>query len=429
MRILLTGASGLIGGALVDRLAHQGHELVLAVRDERDAQRRWPAARIVRAEFGAAAPPPWSDHLRGVDVVINAVGIFREQAGQTYDAVHVKGPLQLFQAACDAGVRQVVQISALGAHPASTAPYLASKGRADAALAALPIRSSIVQPSLVFAPGSASSQWFAALAVLPLTPLPGAGAQRIQPLHLDDLCEAIANLLAQPAPPPRLRAVGPGALTLRRYLGLLKQGLGATGGWLPMPLAPLRLVGRVLGSRSGWLAPDALDMLQAGSTASPQDMQAALGHLPRAPETFVHAGNRARLRQAALLQWLLPALRWSIALMWIVTGYVSAFAYPVADSLALLARTGLHGSLALFALYAAAALDAALGLALLCLPRWRRHTYAAQLLLIGTYTVLISVFLPEYWLHPYGPILKNLPLLAAIALARALEPPHGPDRR
>ncbi|MDL5367975.1 SDR family oxidoreductase [Xanthomonas sp. NCPPB 2654] len=429
MRILLTGASGMIGSALVDRLAHRGHELVLAVRDERDARQRWPAARIVRAGFGAAEPPPWSDYLRGVDVVINAVGIFREQAGQSFDAVHVNGPLQLFRAACDVGVRQVVQISALGAHPSKTAPYLASKGRADAALAALPIRSTIVQPSLVFAPDGASSQWFAALAVLPLTPLPGDGKQRIQPLHLDDLCEAIVGLLERPDPPPRLRAVGPAALTLRRYLALLKHGLGAIGGCLPIPLAPLRLAGRLLGPRSGWLAPDALDMLQAGSTAPPDDMHAALGRAPRAPEHFVHAGNRARLRQAALLQWLLPALRWSIALMWIVTGYVSAFAYPVADSLALLARTGLHGGLAVAALYAAAALDAALGLALLCLPRWRRHVYAAQLLLIGAYTVLISAFLPEYWLHPYGPILKNLPLLAAIALASALEPSHGPHRR
>jgi hypothetical protein len=48
--------------------------------------------------------------------------------------------------------------------------------------------------------------------------------------------------------------------------------------------------------------------------------------------------------------------------------------------------------------------------------------WPAQLLLIAGYTLLITVFLPEYWLHPYGPISKNLPLMAAIALLWAAEP-------
>ena len=52
-----------------------------------------------------------------------------------------------------------------------------------------------------------------------------------------------------------------------------------------------------------------------------------------------------------------------------------------------------------------------------------RRLIFLQLLLIAGYTLLISLFLPEYWLHPYGPISKNLPLMAAIALAWALEPP------
>ena len=52
----------------------------------------------------------------------------------------------------------------------------------------------------------------------------------------------------------------------------------------------------------------------------------------------------------------------------------------------------------------------------------------AQLALIAGYTVLITLFLPHYWLHPYGPISKNLPLAAAIALLWALEPPPKASR-
>jgi peptidoglycan/LPS O-acetylase OafA/YrhL len=86
---------------------------------------------------------------------------------------------------------------------------------------------------------------------------------------------------------------------------------------------------------------------------------------------------------------------------------------------------GLHGTLATLALYGAALLDLALGVATLIVPaRRRRPVWLAQLALIAGYTVLITIFLPDFWLHPYGPISKNLPVLAAIALLWALEPPR-----
>ena len=73
-------------------------------------------------------------------------------------------------------------------------------------------------------------------------------------------------------------------------------------------------------------------------------------------------------------------------------------------------------------LYGAAVLDLLLGVLTLAAPaRWRRWVWLVQLALIGGYTVLITFFLPEYWLHPYGPISKNLPILAAILLLWGLE--------
>jgi hypothetical protein len=96
--------------------------------------------------------------------------------------------------------------------------------------------------------------------------------------------------------------------------------------------------------------------------------------------------------------------------------------YPVQGSIALLARVGLHGALAYVALYGAAWLDLVLGILTLAAPRrYRAAVWVTQLVLIAGYTLLISVFLPEYWLHPYGPVSKNLPLLAAIGLLWALE--------
>ena len=106
--------------------------------------------------------------------------------------------------------------------------------------------------------------------------------------------------------------------------------------------------------------------------------------------------------------------------MWIATAIVSAFVYPVADSHALLARTGIPAELRPLMLYGAAGFDLLLGLGILFMKR-RRWLWLAQLGLIGFYTVVIAWKLPEFLVHPYGPLTKNLPMLAAIWLLYQLE--------
>ena len=109
----------------------------------------------------------------------------------------------------------------------------------------------------------------------------------------------------------------------------------------------------------------------------------------------------------------------AIAVAWIATALVSLL-YPVAESLALLARVGLAGSAAFAALYGAAALDLAIGLSIVAVRR--RWIWTMQLVLVLCYTAIITVFLPEQWLHPFGPVLKNVPLAAAMLLLRGTEP-------
>jgi uncharacterized protein YbjT (DUF2867 family) len=422
MRVLVTGATGMIGAALVERLLCAGHGVVLAVRDVGAARRRWPGCDAVPIDFSAMPPRDvLAQSLAGIDALVNAVGIFREDGSQRFDHLHVKGPVALFEAAATAGVRRIVQLSALGAGPGAATAYLASKGEADAALQALPVESSIVRPSLVFAPEGASTRWFALLAALPLTPLPGGGGQRIQPVHRDDLVEAIVRLLAHPAPPGVVDAVGPTALSLREYLAALKSGLRTGGVFLPVPMALVAPAARLMSRRRGSLVtPESMQMLEAGNTADVGTFAAVLGRLPRPAQAFIELAQAGAIRSAARLGWTLPLLRYAMAAMWIVTGIVSAFVFPVDESLALLARTGISGAAGPVALYGAAALDVLLG-ALMLAPRRRRWLYKAQFVLIGFYTVTITLFLPAYWAHPYGPILKNLPLLAAIALLHELD--------
>ncbi len=427
MRVLLTGVTGLIGGAIARALLAQGHQLVCAVRDPARLSIAGPRCRALRADL-AAVPDAgwWQAQLQGIDAVVNAVGILREQGAQGFDALHHRAPAALFTACAEAGVRCVVQVSALGADGGTTG-YHRSKHAADEVLRALPLRGAIVQPSLVYAPDGPSSALFLTLAAAPVLALPHRGAMAVQPVHLDDVVDGVLALLRDPPPVVETIAfAGPEPVPLAGYLASLRGQLQmGPGPWvLPLPEGLFRAGAAVAGRLPGSaLDADTATMLLQGNAAPSAPFERWLGRRPRPASSFVPAAQAGPLRARAVLGWAVPLLRLALALLWLWTAAVSLGLYPVQDSLALLARVGLHGPPALVALYGAAGLDLLLGLLTLAAPQpWRRRVWAAQLALVAGYTVLITVFLPEHWLHPYGPVSKNLPIMASIALLWALEP-------
>jgi nucleoside-diphosphate-sugar epimerase len=423
MRILLTGASGMIGAQLQTALLAEGHHLVCAMRSP--PGNTHPRLAYLHADFTKDTQQAvWAARLREVDAVINAVGIFRQSGAQTFARLHTETPCALF-AACAASdsVQLVIQISALGADQHAETAYHLSKKAADDFLATLPLRAFIVQPSLVYARDGVSARLFKMLASMPFTVRFGKTAQEVQPIHLDDAVAAITALLRQPLPVAsdaatarRLALVGPAPLPFTAYLAALRKGMGMGR------LRTLRLpafVGRLAASLGiGLLDRDTLRMLNRGNTADPDATLRLLGHAPRAPDTFIDHPSAERAQ--ARLGWLLPPLRLSVALVWIATAIVSAFFYPHALSYALLERTGVPPAYGPLMLYGACAFDLAMGLGMLLLRR-RRWLWRAQLALIGFYTVLIAWKLPEFLVHPYGPLTKNLPMLAAIWLLAEFE--------
>jgi uncharacterized protein YbjT (DUF2867 family) len=421
MRILLTGSSGFIGSHLLSALIAHGHAVTCAVRTVPQASAG--NVRYVKADFSQdVTPAAWEPHLQDVDVVINAVGIIRENGSQTFDALHTLAPRALFKACINKGIKVVVQISALGADDEAVSRYHISKKKADDFLLENNMPAVILQPSLVYGPGGASAALFNTLASMPLLVKFGHGMQMVQPVHIDDLIAAVLAALNQvTAQPKKIAVVGPAAMTLTDFLKSLRTTMGMRPAIvLTMPLRIARVAAGIAEIIKGsTLDRETFQMLERGNTADVTGMRNLLRRSPRPVTQFIARDNIAVVRRDAKLRWLLPLLRGSIAIVWIVTGLISLGIYPVGDSYALLERTGVSAALAPFMLYGAAAVDLAIGIAIFLVRK--KWIWRIQLLLIGFYTAVIAWKLPEFLIHPYGPVLKNLPMLAAIWLMLEFE--------
>lgn len=421
MKILLTGAHGFIGGHLFVALIKQGHDLVCPVRTPRPGSALAGQASIVPGDFKAMThQDDWLPLLEGVDCVINTVGIFQAAAIEDYERVHVQAPAALFAAARRRGIR-VIQFSALGADSGARTDFHLSKRAADDVLREAGMPAFIVQPSLVYGKDGASARLFDRLAVLPALALPDGGTQAIQPVHVDDVVDGIVALLDAPTRGTRTVAFcGPRPIMLRDYLAALRTGLGMAGSqWIvAMPRAAARAAAWLAGaSGSRLFNRDSLAMLARGNTADPAAFAHLLGRAPMPPRDFVRREDRAGARALAISQNITPVLRLSLALVWLWTAAVSFGLSPVHDSLALLLQAGMPAALAPAALYGAASLDLAFGILTLA---WRgrraRLLWLAQACLVLVYMLIITIQLPEHWLHPFGPITKNLPILAVLGL-------------
>lgn len=407
MNVLVCGANGFIGSALCTWLERCGHRVVRGVRCATNTN-------DMTIDYTTDVDPEqWRTRLKGIDAVINAVGILVERGNQTFDVVHRHGPIALFEACSRLGVKRVIQISALGAQEGDT-PYFKSKFAADAYLQTLPVNYQIVRPALVYGPSGASATFFRMLASVPVHFLPAGGHQLLRPIHIDDLAEVVTRLLdAAEADSQSIDIVGAEQVEYREMLAVYRKSLGlASALRVSIPAVAIdagaALFDRVPGSM---LNRDTWRMLMAGNTGEVASTSAVLGRPPRGIREFI-GESAAPLRREALEAWRPWVLRSALAVVWIWSAAVSVFFHPRSESLALLARVHLNGPVAIVALYLAATLDFAFGLATIFRPG--RRLWLAQGLLITMYSTIIAIFIPEAISDPFGAILKNLPILVIL---------------
>ena len=240
--LLVTGATGFVGRALLPRLAEAGHEVRVLLRPSPRTP-RLPKGIPVQVSIAALEDDrAVRAALSGVDTVIHLAGAeWRGMVGDVM-AVDVAGTRSLVQTARLAGVERFVFLSHLGADRASAYPVLKAKGIAEEFIRQSGMRYITIRSAMLFGPEDIFVNVLAGM--LKLAPglflMPGDGRAAVQPLSVDDLATCVEWSLADDSYLNQTISIGgPEFVTLRAMIDILTEALRIRR--LVMPVRPVYL--------------------------------------------------------------------------------------------------------------------------------------------------------------------------------------------
>jgi uncharacterized protein YbjT (DUF2867 family) len=285
--ILVTGATGFVGGHVVQALRADGQDVRALVRDRRRGE-RVAATGAELAVGDVTRPETLGAAVAGCDAVIHLVAI-RQGRPEEFERVMISGTRSLLDAAREAGVKRFVYMSALGTteETRDLVPYYGAKWANEQAVQASGIPHVIFRPSFIFARDGGILPTFAKLARLtPVTPVIGSGSQRIQPIWADDVGAYFARSVALDEALGRTFELGgPEALTWNEFWERLKRVRGMRRPSVHVPVGIMRLNALVTERLPGNipLTRDLLKMLEAGDNVVTDTSAVDVFRLPLMP--------------------------------------------------------------------------------------------------------------------------------------------------
>lgn len=249
--ITVFGGSGFLGRHLVRRLALEGATIRVPTRRPETAIHLKPmgaVGQIVLERFDPAREGEAEALVEGASHVVNLIGILFERRRGDFEALQAKLPGRIARAAAEAGVRRLVQLSAIGADPASPSLYARTKAAGEAAARAAFAGTTVLRPSIVFGPEDGFFNRFAEMArLLPALPLIGGGGNRFQPVYVGDVAAAtVAALTRDDAVGRTYELGGPRVYTFKELLAYMLGVLGRRRLLVTLPYGIAALQARVL---------------------------------------------------------------------------------------------------------------------------------------------------------------------------------------
>ncbi len=241
--ILLTGASGTIGKALLPRLLETGEQVRVLVRDPRKLGRMRADVQLALGDLGGLADVRLRRQaFRGVDTVIHLAASIRDEAGGSVEEVNALGTSRVIAGAESAGVDRLVFFSAMGATPFQRTRFFRAKSLAEAGVEASPLATSVFAPSIVYDRDDPWVTNMRRLSLLPLLPISGSGGALYQPIWAQDVASCVLAALGAPELPQRVELAGPDTLTYEQIARLIARAVGRQRRVIHVPLNVVRLV-------------------------------------------------------------------------------------------------------------------------------------------------------------------------------------------
>lgn len=253
LSVLLTGATGFVGGYVARHIVERGHRLRALARKP-DAAEALVQQGVEVVEGDITRPQSLEEAAYGCDAVIHLVGIIREKPPvATFEGVHTRGTIRVLEAAERAGAKKFVQMSALGARADGTA-YQRTKFEAEEVVRRSEIPHVIFRPSLIVGPGGEFIDFLLRmLRAFPLTPVIGDGRYRLQPIDVEDVAAAFVQAAERDDLAGECFEIGgPHKLTYNRVLEIVCEEYGLHRRRLHIPVG---LVGPVVDIASNWRLP------------------------------------------------------------------------------------------------------------------------------------------------------------------------------
>jgi len=241
--ILLTGASGTVGKALVPLLLEAGEPVRVLVRDPRRLGRNRVDVQFALGDLAALSDARVRRQaLRGVDTVIHLAASIRDEPSGSVEEVNGLGTARLLSAAAEAGAKRFVFFSAIGASPFQRTRFFRAKALAEAAVVDSGLETTVFAPSIVYDRDDPWVTTMRRLALLPVLPISGTGSAAYEPIWAVDVARCVLAALGESPLPGRVELAGPETLSYERMARLIAHSAGRDRPVVHVPLNAVRMI-------------------------------------------------------------------------------------------------------------------------------------------------------------------------------------------
>jgi uncharacterized protein YbjT (DUF2867 family) len=428
-KILVLGASGLIGRFVTDDLRARDFEVVGVARKFADSQEAGGLDLELPILSLDAAALARLLREQAIDAVVNCLGVLQDGPASDTSAVHRDFVARLLEAIEASGcAARLIHISIPGIATEDRTAFSRTKREAERLIATSGIIHAILRPGFVVAPAAfGGSAMLRALAVLPFDLPATEQATAFQPVAVEDIAATVAWLAQREIDDPGANAVSwdlmqPQAITLGGVIEQFRLAFGTAA----MPRARLPKFLLDLGARLGdvanllgWMPPlrsTAIAELRRGVTGDPRPWMAATGIVPRTiAETIGRRPATIQDKWFARLFMVKPLVIASLAAFWILSGFIALFvSYHAAAGI--LSARGFSPSLVAPITVGTSLMDMGIGV-LIAFRRSCAVGLAAGIAVSLGYMAGALILTPDLWIEPLGALVKTGPAIVLMLVA------------